>query len=96
MIISRAEIRSAVAAYKTVKRKPSVDTLAFDTADSFDRSELATAMAEFAYAVASEPFYREDLVDDLGRRIIEGRYFVPSEEIVDKLLGRLIVEAATA
>jgi anti-sigma28 factor (negative regulator of flagellin synthesis) len=97
MIISRAEIRSAVAAYKTVKRQPSVDTLAFDTADSFDRSDLATAMAEFAHVAAvSEPFYRKDLVDDLGRRITEGRYFVPSEEIVDKLLGRLIVEAATA
>ena len=96
MIISRAEIRSAVAAYKTVKRKSSVDTLAFDTADSFVRSELATAMAELAHAAALEPFYRKDLVDDLGRRISEGRYFVPTEEIVDKLLGRLIVEAATA
>jgi anti-sigma28 factor (negative regulator of flagellin synthesis) len=36
------------------------------------------------------------LVDDLQRRISEGRYYVPSEEIVDKLLGRLIVEVASA
>jgi anti-sigma28 factor (negative regulator of flagellin synthesis) len=96
MIISRAEIRSAVAAYRSVKRKSSVDTLAFDTADSFERSELATAMAGLAHVAASEPFYRKDLVDDLQRRIAEGRYFVPTEEIVDKLLGRLIVEAAVA
>jgi len=96
MIISRAEIRSAVAAYRTVKRKSSVDTLAFDTADSFERSELATAMAEIVHAAIAEPFYRKDLVDDLGRRISEGRYYVPTEDIVDKLLGRLIVEAAVA
>jgi anti-sigma28 factor (negative regulator of flagellin synthesis) len=96
MIISRAEIRSAVTAYRTVKRKSSVDTLAFDTADSFERSELATAMSELAHSAIAEPFYRKDLVDDLGRRISEGRYYVPTEEIVDKLLGRLIVEAAVA
>ena len=97
MIISRAEIRSAVAAYKTVKKKSAVDTLAFDTADSFVRSELALAMAEIAHsAITTEPFYRTDLVTALERRISEGRYFVPTEEIVDKLLGRLIVEAATA
>ena len=53
-------------------------------------------MAGLAHAAASEPFYRKDLVDDLQRRIAEGRYFVPTEEIVDKLLGRLIVEAAVA
>ncbi|HEY4439338.1 MAG TPA: flagellar biosynthesis anti-sigma factor FlgM [Candidatus Elarobacter sp.] len=96
MIISRAEIRSAVSAYRTVKRKPLVDTLAFDTADSFERSELSAQMLEIAHSAVAEPFYRKDLVDDLQRRITEGRYFVPTEEIVDKLLGRLIVEAAVA
>ena len=70
--------------------------MAFDTADSFERSELATAMAEIVHAVIAEPFYRKDLVEDLGRRISEGRYYVPTEDIVDKLLGRLIVEAAVA
>lgn len=94
MIISRAEIRSAVAAYKAVKRKPpTVDTLAFDTSDSFIRSEAAISLADVAHTVVAEPFYRAGLVEDLNRRISEGRYFVPSEEIVDKLLGRLIVEA---
>ena len=96
MIISRAEIRSAVAAYKTVKRKPSVDALSFDTLDSFERSAAAESLASLAHEAARQPFYRTDVVDGLRRRISEGRYFVPTEEIVDKLLGRLIVEAATA
>ena len=96
MIISRAEIASALSAYKTVKRKSTDVTAPLDTADSFVRSEMAMAMADLAHAAALEPFFRKDLVDDLERRISEGRYFVPTEEIVDKLLGRLIVEAATA
>jgi len=45
-------------------------------------------------AATAEPFYRADLVEDLRHRIAEGRYFVPTEEIVEKLLGRLIVNAA--
>ena len=43
-----------------------------------------------------EPFYRHALVEELGRQISEGRYFVPTHEIVEKMLGRLIVEAAIA
>lgn len=96
MIISRAEIRSAIAAYKTVKRKASVDAVSYDTLDSFERSDAAQSLGSLAHEAAREPFYRNDLVDKLQRRIAEGRYFVPSEEIVDKLLGRLIVEVATA
>lgn len=96
MIISRTEINSAVSAYRSVKRKPSVSTLAFDTADRFESSSAAASLAEMLHAVTTEPFYRADLVEDLRRRISEGRYFVPAEQIVDKLLGRLIVEAATA
>ena len=93
MIISRAEIRSAVSAYRAVKRSASTDAPA--AADSFERSPAAESMFAFVQT-ASEPFYRGALVDDLGRRISEGRYYVPSEEIVDKMLGRLIVEFAQA
>ncbi|MGD1065773.1 MAG: flagellar biosynthesis anti-sigma factor FlgM [Vulcanimicrobiaceae bacterium] len=96
MIISRAEIRSALTAYRAVKRKNTVATVAFDTADSFERSEAAQSLAASFFSAMAEPFYRPDLVDDLQRRISEGRYYVPSEEIVDKLLGRLIVEVASA
>jgi anti-sigma28 factor (negative regulator of flagellin synthesis) len=94
MIISRAEINSAISAYKTVKRKATVATLRVDEPDSFERSEAASALG--ALFEASEPFYRPDLVEELRRRISEGRYYVASEDIVDRLLGRLIVEAATA
>lgn len=95
MIISRSEIASAISAYKSVKRKSTVRTVAFDTGDRFDASEAGASLTGFVQAVTAEPLYRAALVDDLQRRISEGRYYVSSEEIVDKLLGRLIVEAAT-
>ena len=94
MIISRAEIASAVSAYKTVKRKASVGSMAVDTQDSFERSEAAASLSGLLTGASAQPFYRPDLVDDLRRQISEGRYFVPTEEIVEKLLGRLLVAAA--
>jgi anti-sigma28 factor (negative regulator of flagellin synthesis) len=96
MIISRAEIASALSAYKTVKRKSTVASVAFDTADSFERSEAAAALAGLLTSANAEPFYRPNLVENLRRQISEGRYFVPAEQIVEKLLGRLLVEAAVA
>ncbi len=93
MIISRAEIASAISAYRTVKRKPAGATEAVATADSFERSDAASSLGTFKTA-AIEPFYRPDLVGRLRYQISEGRYFVPTEEIVEKLLGRLIVAAA--
>jgi anti-sigma28 factor (negative regulator of flagellin synthesis) len=94
MIISRAEIASAVSAYKTVKRKSSVAASSAGTADSFERSEAAASLGSLLTASTSEPFYRPDLVDDLRRQISEGHYHVPTEQIVEKLLGRLIVAYA--
>jgi len=96
MIISRTEIRSAVSAYKAVKRRPAVDPLGLETADSLEASDAATSLSSLIQDAIADPFYRADLVEDLRRRISEGRYYVPSEEIVDKLLGRLLVEHATA
>jgi anti-sigma28 factor (negative regulator of flagellin synthesis) len=93
MIISRAEIASALSAYKTVKRKL-VNGAPVDTADSFEPTDTASSLSTFRSAATSEPFYRPDLVDHLRHQISEGRYFVPTEEIVEKLLGRLLVAAA--
>jgi anti-sigma28 factor (negative regulator of flagellin synthesis) len=96
MMISRAEIASAVSAYKTVKRKSSVvASLTFDALDSFERSETAAALGEL-FSAGGDAFYRNALVEHLQRQISEGHYFVPSDAIVEKLLGRLIVEAAVA
>jgi anti-sigma28 factor (negative regulator of flagellin synthesis) len=94
MIISRAEIASAVSAYKTVKRKSGPTTAAH--ADSFEKSEAAASLTGLLTGATAQPFYRPDLVDDLRRRISEGQYFVPTDQIVEKLLGRLIVEFAAA
>ena len=96
MIISRAEIASAVSAYKTVKRKPAASSVAVGSADSFEKSEAAASLSSLLTSATAQPFYRPDLVDDLRREISEGRYFVPTDQIVEKLLGRLIVEYATA
>lgn len=95
MIISRAEVASAIAGYKTVKRKSAVELSVVETPDSFERSESAFALADVLRETA-EPFYRPRLVEQLRRQISEGRYFVPSDQIVEKLLGRLIVEAVAA
>jgi anti-sigma28 factor (negative regulator of flagellin synthesis) len=93
MIISRAEIASALSAYKTVKRKSAAAKL--DTTDSFEPSDTASSLGTFQSA-ATEAFYRPDLVAHLRYQISEGRYFVPTDQIVEKLLGRLIVEYAAA
>ena len=94
MIISRAEIASALSAYKTVKRKLVNGAPPADAADSFEPTDTASSLSSFRSAATSEPFYRPDLVDHLRHQISEGHYFVPTEEIVEKLLGRLLVAAA--
>ncbi|HTJ27841.1 MAG TPA: flagellar biosynthesis anti-sigma factor FlgM [Candidatus Limnocylindria bacterium] len=92
MIISRAEIASAISAYKTVKRKSTVTTVVFDTGDRYDGSDAGISLTGFVQSVVADPLYRADLVADLQRRIADGRYFVPSEDIVEKMLGRLILD----
>jgi anti-sigma28 factor (negative regulator of flagellin synthesis) len=94
MIISGAEIASALAAYKPVKRKSATGPAPLDTTDSFEPTDAASSMGALRSAATAEPFYRPDLVDHLRYQISEGRYFVPTEEIVEKLLGRLMMAAA--
>jgi anti-sigma28 factor (negative regulator of flagellin synthesis) len=93
MIISRAEIASALSAYKTVKRKSRTAANTLEGTDSFERSDAASSLVAF-HSVAAEPFYRPALVDNLRHQISEGRYFVPTDEIVERLLGRLLIAAA--
>jgi anti-sigma28 factor (negative regulator of flagellin synthesis) len=93
MIISRAEIASAVSGYKPVKRKSAPG--GGQPVDSYERSDATDSLMSL-FASAAEPFYRPNLVESLRRQISEGRYYVPSEAIVEKMLGRLIVEAAVA
>jgi anti-sigma28 factor (negative regulator of flagellin synthesis) len=101
MIISRAEIESAVSAYRTSRKKKAqaAQSVSFDTAPldvEYVSSSEASSFAEMAASVTAEPMYREALVKDLQQRIAQGKYYVPSEQIVEKLLGRLVLEALPA
>ncbi len=95
MIISRAEIESAVSAYRTQRKRraQAAESVSFDTNDAYVSSAEASAMADLAASIVEEPLYRDALVRDLQRRIAEGKYYVPAEQIVEKLLGRLMLEA---
>lgn len=98
MIISRAEIESIISAYRTsnVKRKPRVTagTAVGPTSDVLELTGEQLNVADLHQAFESQPYYREAVVADLRRRIAEGRYYVPTEQIVEKILGRLIADAA--
>ena len=98
MIISRAEVESAVSAYRTTRKRraQAADSVSHDTGDAYVSSMEAATFAELAASVTGEPMYREALVNDLQRRVAEGKYFVPSEHIVEKMLGRLMLEALPA
>jgi anti-sigma28 factor (negative regulator of flagellin synthesis) len=99
MNISRAEIESAVSAYRTSRKRKAqaAQSVSYDTDPvEYVSSTEALAFAELAASVTAEPMYREALVKDLQRRISEGKYYVPAEQIVEKLLGRLVLEATTA
>ncbi len=98
MIISRAEIESAVSAYRTTRKKraQAAQSVSFDTNDAYVSSAEGSSLAELAASIVEEPLYRDALVRDLQRRIAEGKYYVPSEQIVEKLLGRLVLEALPA
>jgi anti-sigma28 factor (negative regulator of flagellin synthesis) len=98
MIISRAEIESAVSAYRTSRKRraQSAQSVSFDTNDAYVSSAEAATLADLAASVSSEPFYRDALVRDLQHRICEGRYYVPAEQVIEKLLGRLLLEALPA
>lgn len=101
MIISRAEIESAVSAYRVARKRKAqaAQSVSFDTAGDpveYVSSSEALSFAEMASSVVAEPMYREALVNDLQRRISEGKYYVPAEQIIEKLLGRLVLEALPA
>lgn len=100
MIISRTEIESVISAYRTttVKRKGRVTALTSTgpTGDILDLSGERFSVADLHDSFANQPYYRETAVADLRRRISEGRYYVPTEQIVEKILGRLVADAAAA
>jgi anti-sigma28 factor (negative regulator of flagellin synthesis) len=93
MKISGAEIRSVLAAYRSARRTPQTLTAIARAQQRWGAVRIVAAAGRRAQA---KPFYRDRLVTQLRRSIAEGRYAVSGEEIADKLLGRLIVDAASA
>jgi anti-sigma28 factor (negative regulator of flagellin synthesis) len=97
MIISRAEIESAVAVYRArlrvIQRSTATSDVEVVTAsDSFSPSDEAAMLTALREQVIAQPYYRQRLVNELKRRIEEGSYWVPAEEIVERMLRRLVVE----
>lgn len=97
MMISRDEIGFALGAYRNAHRQHRrEDRVLSAGARAWLRWSAARWCAAFGRAALIEPFYRPARVAELRLRIAEGSYDVTSEEIADKLLGRLLVDAATA
>ncbi len=98
MIISRTEIEWAVSAYRSgVRRKKNADPAdPLGVVDTFESGSEGRSLAQLRSAVISQPLYRTDLVADLQRRVSEGKYYVPADQIVEKMIGRLLAEAASA
>ena len=91
MIISRAEIESVISAYRVSnKRKGTTQALppVAGIADTFEASQTLLSLTDDL----RQPYFRSDLVSDLQRRIAEGQYYVASDQIVEKMLGRLVAE----
>jgi len=99
MIITRAEIESAVAVYRASLRRvqrsgvaQASDVEVVVASDSFLPSDEAAMLTALREQVIAQPYYRQKLVNELKRRIEEGSYWVPAEEIVERMLRRLVVE----
>lgn len=101
MYINRAEIDAAVSAYRTL-RKRKVETTDSTPVEEASETDLyvtsgeAASLADLKALVLAQPLYREALVRELRRRVAEGKYYVPAEQIVERLLGRLVLEAMPA
>ncbi len=85
MIISRTEILNAAGACRPWE--PNV--IPFPARSSFMLMPHAILWTHATYH--SLPALRDTLVLDLRSRILAGRYFVPADQIVEKLLGRLLI-----
>ena len=92
MIISRTEVSSAISANRPARKRVASQ----GTSDSYESGGEGFSLSAFAADVIATPFFREELVNELGRRISQGKYFVPSEQIVARILGRMFAEAALA
>ena len=94
MRISQAEIDSVISVYRT--RAVAATRGTVDASDAFSISKDALLMSKVRASYERLPDVREDRVRELRRRISEGRYYVPTDLIVEKILGRLLSESVPA
>jgi hypothetical protein len=76
-----------------------LQTVSFDTGPQDGNIAClpdVTSSVEMAVRLTAQPMYREARVIELRRRITAGNYDVPAEQIVERLIGRLLLEAAPA
>ncbi len=91
MMISRAEIALALAAYRL--RPAGVPAVPISASQrARNRWGAATVLELLGGVALGDPFYRHRRVADLRVRIAKGSYAVSSEDIVEKLIGRLLVD----
>ena len=93
MRISQMEIDSVINVYRT---RAAAATRGTAGTDAFSISKDALLMSKVRASYERLPDVREDRVRELRRRIADGKYYVPTDLIVEKILGRLISEQAPA
>lgn len=93
MRISQTEIDSVINVYRT---RAVAATRGASEADAFSISKDALLMSKVRASYERLPDVREDRVRELRRRIAEGKYYVPTDMIVEKILGRLFSETVPA
>ncbi|HVA38758.1 MAG TPA: flagellar biosynthesis anti-sigma factor FlgM [Candidatus Dormibacteraeota bacterium] len=91
MKISATELQSVIAVYRAGGLARSGGSAA--VLDAAEISYSGAALSAIRLAYDRLPDVREERVRDLRRRVREGKYYVPTEEIVEKILGRLTVDS---
>lgn len=91
MRISATELQSVIAVYKTGGLARSRGGAA--VMDAAEISLDGAALLAIRKAYDRLPDVREDRVRELRRRVSEGKYYIPTEEIVEKILGRLTIDS---
>ncbi len=94
-MISRAELESVIAARRLKLKRKISSSGEVVSVDSYDSADFAATLGKLADSVSNEPYFRPSLVADLQRRIAEGRYHVPTERIVERLIGMLRAQTRT-
>jgi len=98
MMISRAQINQILKVYKTSsvgKLNPSTrvgERFPEEETDALHISVSPQDVSMVKSVIKTVPDVREEKVRDVSRRIREGTYRVKSEEVAEKLLGRLMAD----